>query len=275
MSADDTGFLGRWSARKRRRDAARGDGPGAGSDADADANADVGVDVDANAAGDVDPFGTHVPGTAPGANDAVRPPAVAGSSPPPGADAGSGGEADADGDARATDDAPVLTDVDMPPIESLRGDSDLSAFFSEGVSATLRRAALRRVFAQPAFNVRDGLNDYDGDYTVFEPLGDTVTADMKYHAARHERDRLERERLALEEEAREREARAADAERDDAAEAEADTDTDTDTDPDVTISTGTDAAAGARSSDGESAPDAPDAPTSPTREDGNESPTHA
>jgi len=105
----------------------------------------------------------------------------------------------------AEQDAPLLTDDDMPPINSLSSDSDLSDFFNKGVSAALRKAALRHVFQQPVFNVRDGLNDYDGDYTVFEPLGDTVTSDMKWHIARKERERLEaleleeQERLALEE----------------------------------------------------------------------------
>ena len=97
--------------------------------------------------------------------------------------------------------APLLTDADMPPVESLTADSDMSAFFNRGVSAVLRKAALRHVFHQPAFNVRDGLNDYDGDYTVFEPLGDTITSDMKWHTARKERERLEAQ--AREEEKRE------------------------------------------------------------------------
>ena len=92
---------------------------------------------------------------------------------------------------KALTDTPVLTDADMPPIESLVASSDMSGFFSAGVSAALRKAALRHVFSQPQFNVRDGLNDYDGDYTVFEPLGDTITADMKFHTARKERNRLE------------------------------------------------------------------------------------
>ncbi len=85
---------------------------------------------------------------------------------------------------------PPLTDADMVPLESLDGGSDLSAFFSEGVSGSLRRAALRRVFHAPKFNVRDGLNDYDGDFTRFEPLGDIVTSDMKFRAAREEAARL-------------------------------------------------------------------------------------
>ncbi|MDC0434354.1 DUF3306 domain-containing protein [bacterium] len=97
--------------------------------------------------------------------------------------------------------APLLTDADMPPVESLTADSDMSAFFNRGVSAVLRKAALRHVFHQPAYNVRDGLNDYDGDYTVFEPLGDTITSDMKWHTARKERERLEAQ--AREEEKRE------------------------------------------------------------------------
>jgi len=110
-------------------------------------------------------------------------------------------------EGRESADLPLLTDDDMPPIESLSANSDLSDFFNKGVSAALRKAALRHVFQQPQFNVRDGLNDYDGDYTVFEPLGDTVTSDMKWHVARKERERLEaealeeQERLALEEQA--------------------------------------------------------------------------
>jgi len=84
----------------------------------------------------------------------------------------------------------ILTDADMPAVETLTSKSDLSDFFSSGVSATLRKAALRHVFHQPVYNIRDGLDDYDDDYTIFEPLGDTVTSDMKFHAARKERNRL-------------------------------------------------------------------------------------
>jgi len=95
---------------------------------------------------------------------------------------------------------PLLTDDDMPPISTLSDRSDLTGFFNRGVSAKLRRSALRHVFQLPSYNVRDGLNDYDDDFTNFEPLGDIVTSDMKFHAARKERERLEREKS--EEEAR-------------------------------------------------------------------------
>jgi hypothetical protein len=43
---------------------------------------------------------------------------------------------------------------------------------------TLRKLALRALFREPAFAARDGLDDYDGDYTYFEPRGDLLTYDM-------------------------------------------------------------------------------------------------
>ena len=77
-----------------------------------------------------------------------------------------------------------LTDEDMPPLEELDENSDVSPFLSAGVSEALRRAALRKLFRSAKFNVCDGLDDYAEDYTKFAPLGDTITADMKYHMER-------------------------------------------------------------------------------------------
>ena len=91
---------------------------------------------------------------------------------------------------------PVLTDADMPAIESLDEDSDYSGFMSEGVSDELRNLALRKLFKAPIFNIRDGLDEYDEDYTYFEKLGDIVTCDMKHHIEMKEQ--REREALALE-----------------------------------------------------------------------------
>ena len=72
-----------------------------------------------------------------------------------------------------------LTDEDMPPLESLTEDSDYSAFFSPKVSEVLRQQALRKLFHFEKFNLTDGLNDYDEDYTQFEKLGNIVTHEMK------------------------------------------------------------------------------------------------
>lgn len=82
--------------------------------------------------------------------------------------------------AEAEREQPVLTDADMPPIESLSENSDFSGFMSSGVSDKLRNLALRKMFQAPSFNIRDGLDEYDEDYTSFEKLGDIVTCDMKH-----------------------------------------------------------------------------------------------
>ena len=76
--------------------------------------------------------------------------------------------------------ARILTDEDMPAIESLTPDSDYADFLSPGVSDALRKLALRKLFHSDVFNIRDGLDEYDGDYTQFEKLGDIVTSDMQH-----------------------------------------------------------------------------------------------
>lgn len=75
-------------------------------------------------------------------------------------------------------------DADMPPLESIDTGGSVEPFFSPNVSRGLRRAALRRLFRRPELNVIDGLDDYAEDYRHFTPLGDIVTADMRYHLER-------------------------------------------------------------------------------------------
>ncbi len=75
---------------------------------------------------------------------------------------------------------PEKTDADMPPLESLNEGSDFSGFMSPQVSEKLRKAALRKLFNLPQFNVRDGLDDYDEDFTSFEALGNVLTADRRH-----------------------------------------------------------------------------------------------
>ncbi len=90
--------------------------------------------------------------------------------------------------------ANAKTDADMPPIESLDENSDYSPFLSPKVSQKLRSVALRKLFHMAGFNIRDGLDDYDDDFTFFEPLGNTITADMRHHMEREKEQ--ERQRLA-------------------------------------------------------------------------------
>lgn len=74
-----------------------------------------------------------------------------------------------------------LTDEDMPDVETLNEDSDFSGFMSTGVSETLRKMALQKLFHGKSYNIRDGLDEYDGDYTSFEKLDPSIiTCDMKH-----------------------------------------------------------------------------------------------
>jgi len=89
----------------------------------------------------------------------------------------------------------VLTDDDMPDLETIDENSVVADFFSPGVSRDLRTKALRKLFRSGKFNVRDGLDDYDGDYTRFEKLGDIVTADMR-HRMQMQAEKLRERELA-------------------------------------------------------------------------------
>ena len=93
---------------------------------------------------------------------------------------------------------PALTDANMPALETLHDDSDNSGLLSPEVSDKLREVALRKLLHGKAFNIVDGLDDYDDDFITALPLGDIVTADMRHQAE----VKLEKEKAALLEESR-------------------------------------------------------------------------
>ena len=94
-----------------------------------------------------------------------------------------------------------LTDEDMPDVETLNEDSDFSGFMSTSVSEGLRNMALKKLFMGKSYNVCDGLDDYDGDYTVFDKMpADMVTSDMKHMIGVEAKKQLAKE----EEEARQK-----------------------------------------------------------------------
>ena len=76
----------------------------------------------------------------------------------------------------ATDDAPP---PQLPPVESLTKDSDYKVFFQPKVNEDVRRAALKKLFSDPHFNVMDGLDTYIDDYSVSEPIPPEMLAQMK------------------------------------------------------------------------------------------------
>lgn len=77
----------------------------------------------------------------------------------------------------------ALTDEDMPDIKTLGEDSDYSGFMSINVSEELRKIALKKLFHGKSYNLRDGLDEYDGNYSSsnFEKLDPAIiTCDMKH-----------------------------------------------------------------------------------------------
>ena len=198
-------FLGRWSNRKLQKKAPKKTEHSNSSDAAFEndpsyANTETSINVESGTiASDVFPA---IPDVGDASENPITTVGSESTAEPPRPKTGEmDTSSDSDNDKKNEEPEPLLSDADMPDIQTLDATSDISAFFNRGVSKTLRNAALKHIFGLSAYNVRDGLNDYDEDYTVFEPLGDTVTCDMKFHKERKEKleaERLEQERLEQE-----------------------------------------------------------------------------
>ncbi len=93
-----------------------------------------------------------------------------------------------------------LTDEDMPPVESLNENSDLSVFMGKRISPALRMKALNRVFHTAKFNKVCLCAEYADDYTNFTPMGDIIPHDLKQAIVREAtklRDRLSEHGLEI------------------------------------------------------------------------------
>ena len=66
----------------------------------------------------------------------------------------------------------------LPAIDSLTMDSDYAQFFQPKVPESLRRAAVKKLFADPHFNIMDGLDTYIADYTKSDPIPPDMLAKM-------------------------------------------------------------------------------------------------
>lgn len=65
---------------------------------------------------------------------------------------------------------------DLPDVETLDRDSDYKPFLAANVPTALRNAALRKLWrSDPVFANLDGLNDYDGDFTIASDAVGVVT----------------------------------------------------------------------------------------------------
>ncbi len=71
----------------------------------------------------------------------------------------------------------------LPPIETLTPSSDFTPFMQPDVDPALRQAALHKLFADPQFNVMDGLDVYIDDYSKPDPISPEMVRTL--HHARY------------------------------------------------------------------------------------------
>ena len=95
-------------------------------------------------------------------------------------------EAGAEAHAEAATEAPERAPAKPPPtlddVAALTRDADFSRFVAPGVDDGVKRAALRKLFSDPHYNVMDGLDTYIGDYNTPDPLPASMLRKMTQSA---------------------------------------------------------------------------------------------
>jgi hypothetical protein len=70
----------------------------------------------------------------------------------------------------------------LPPVEKLTPGSDFAPFMHPKVADAMRRVALKKLFADPHFNVPDPFEAYSGDWTGGDPIPEELLKTL--HQAR-------------------------------------------------------------------------------------------
>lgn len=68
----------------------------------------------------------------------------------------------------------------LPPLDSLTFESDFKAFMGAKVEESVKRAALKKLFSDPRFNVMDGLDTYIDDYSIENPIPESMLAKLEH-----------------------------------------------------------------------------------------------
>jgi hypothetical protein len=66
----------------------------------------------------------------------------------------------------------------LPAVDKLTPESDFTGFMHPKVEQVLRRAALKKLFGDPHFNVPDPFEAYSGDWTGGEPISEEMLATL-------------------------------------------------------------------------------------------------
>ena len=75
----------------------------------------------------------------------------------------------------ASDETPAPA---LPPLDKLTPESDFTGFMHPKVEDALRRAALKKLFSDPHFNVPDPYEPFSGDWTGGEPISEEMLATL-------------------------------------------------------------------------------------------------
>jgi len=71
---------------------------------------------------------------------------------------------------------------DLTPIDSLNKDSSFTPFFGQNVPEFLKRQAYKVLWrSNPYFNLRDGLDDYDEDFSLAKLVGSVLSETKGVH----------------------------------------------------------------------------------------------
>ncbi len=82
--------------------------------------------------------------------------------------------------ARIADQGAPGQSPQLPPLEDIGFDADFRAFMNPEVDEALRRAALKKLFADARFNVMDGLDSYTEDWTQAETISAEMLATLEH-----------------------------------------------------------------------------------------------
>jgi len=85
--------------------------------------------------------------------------------------------------AEAPKPAPAAAEApppELPPLDHLGPDSDVSAFMDGRVDDALRRLALKKIFSDPRLNAADGLDVFSEDYSKLEDLPQEMVAKLEH-----------------------------------------------------------------------------------------------
>jgi hypothetical protein len=74
-----------------------------------------------------------------------------------------------------TEEAPMPV---LPALDELTAESDFTGFMHPKVDDALRRAALKKLFSDPHFNVPDPYEPFSGDWTGGEPISEEMLATL-------------------------------------------------------------------------------------------------